>query len=139
MPTRSPPAQRGHRLRAAVQQTPLQSAALGGPRDPRGAPFRKMGRRSIRCAARYRAAGNPPVGAAEAENLVVSVRIRLSRSGELEGNPEVVSGGGASMAERAAADAARRAILRCQPYNAPADKYEAWADVQFNFDPRDMF
>ena len=43
------------------------------------------------------------------------------------------------MAERAAADAARRAVIRCAPFNAPADKYEAWADVQFNFDPSQMF
>ena len=71
--------------------------------------------------------------------MVVSIRLRLDPSGALDGNPEVVSGRGASMAERAAADAARRAVMRCAPFNAPADKYEAWADVQFNFDPRDMF
>jgi len=117
-------------------QRSSQEAALGG-RQTTGATLSQNEIDSLR--SQVSRCWNPPVGAAEAENLVVSVRIRLSRSGELEGNPEVVSGGGASMAERAAADAARRAILRCQPYNAPADKYEAWADVQFNFDPRDMF
>ena len=44
-----------------------------------------------------------------------------------------------TLTKRAAADAARRAVMRCAPYNAPADKYEAWADVQFNFDPSQMF
>ena len=117
-------------------QRSSQEAALGG-RQTTGATLSQNEIDSLR--SQVSRCWNPPVGAAEAENLVVSVRIRLSPSGELEGNPEVVSGGGASMAERAAADAARRAILRCQPYNAPADKYEAWADVQFNFDPRDMF
>jgi outer membrane biosynthesis protein TonB len=117
-------------------QRSTQEAALGG-RQTTGATLAQSEIDSLR--SQVSRCWNPPVGAAEAENLVVSIRIRLSRSGELEGNPEVVAGGGASMAERAAADAARRAVLRCQPYSAPADKYEAWADVQFNFDPRDMF
>lgn len=117
-------------------QRSSQEAALGG-RQTTGATLSQNEIDSLR--SQVSRCWNPPVGAADAENLVVSIRIRLSRSGELEGNPEVVAGGGASMAERAAADAARRAILRCQPYNAPAEKYEAWADVQFNFDPRDMF
>lgn len=117
-------------------QRSSQEAALGG-RQTTGATLSQNEIDSLR--SQVSRCWNPPVGAADAENLVVSIRIRLARSGELEGNPEVVSGGGASMAERAAADAARRAVLRCQPYNAPAEKYEAWADVQFNFDPRDMF
>ncbi|MGY6707697.1 MAG: hypothetical protein ACXIVF_05165 [Rhizobiaceae bacterium] len=117
-------------------QRSSQEAALGG-RQTTGATLSQNEIDSLR--GQVSRCWNPPVGAADAENLVVSIRIRLSRSGELEGNPEIVAGGGASMAERAAADAARRAVLRCQPYNAPADKYEAWADVQFNFDPRDMF
>jgi hypothetical protein len=113
-----------------------EEAALGG-RQTTGARLAQSEIDSLR--SQVSRCWNPPVGAADADSLVVSIRIRLSRSGELEGNPEVVAGGGASMAERAAADAARRAVLRCQPYNAPAEKYEAWADVQFNFDPRDMF
>jgi outer membrane biosynthesis protein TonB len=117
-------------------QRSTEEAALGG-RQTTGATLAQSEIDSLR--SQVSRCWNPPVGAADAENLVVSIRIRLSRSGELEGNPEVVAGGGASMAERAAADAARRAIMRCQPYNAPAEKYEAWADVQFNFDPRDMF
>ncbi len=40
---------------------------------------------------------------------------------------------------RAAADAARRAVLnpRCQPWPLPADKYSGWRTITFNFDPRD--
>jgi hypothetical protein len=41
---------------------------------------------------------------------------------------------------RAAADAARRAVLnpRCQPWPLPADKYaNGWRYIVFNFDPRD--
>jgi colicin import membrane protein len=38
-----------------------------------------------------------------------------------------------------AAESARRAILRCQPYRLPIAKYDVWKDVEVNFDPRDMF
>lgn len=111
-------------------------ASLGG-RNTTGATLSQSEIDSLR--SQVSRCWNPPVGAAEAENMVVSIRLRLDPSGALDGNPEIVSGRGASMAERAAADAARRAVMRCAPFNAPADKYEAWADVQFNFDPRDMF
>jgi len=40
---------------------------------------------------------------------------------------------------RAAADAARRAILnpRCQPWPLSPEKYNSWRSITFNFDPRD--
>jgi outer membrane biosynthesis protein TonB len=40
---------------------------------------------------------------------------------------------------RAAADAARRAILnpRCQPWPLSQDKFNSWKQITFNFDPRD--
>ncbi len=82
---------------------------------------------------------NIPAGAADAENLRVSVQFKLDRSGALEGSPEIISGGGSSGVERASAEAARRAVARCAPYNLPADKYDAWADVIVNFDPSEMF
>lgn len=117
-------------------QRSSEQASLGG-RQTTGAVLSQSEIDSLR--SQVSRCWNPPVGAAEAENMVVSIRLKLDPSGALDGNPEIVSGGGSSMAERAAADAARRAVMRCAPFNAPADKYEAWADVQFNFDPSQMF
>ncbi|MEP9372185.1 hypothetical protein [Mesorhizobium sp. KR1-2] len=82
---------------------------------------------------------NIPAGAVDAQNLRVSVKFKLDRSGAVEGGAEVISGGGSSGVERAAAESARRAVLKCSPYNLPADKYDAWADVIVNFDPSEMF
>jgi outer membrane biosynthesis protein TonB len=82
---------------------------------------------------------NIPAGAADAQNLRVSVKFKLDRNGAVEGDAQVISGGGASGVERAAAESARRAVLKCSPYNLPADKYDAWADVIVNFDPSEMF
>lgn len=82
---------------------------------------------------------SPPAGAAEAGSFRVSISMQLDQSGELTGMPKIVSGGGSSMAERAASDAAVRAVRRCAPYNLPAEKYDTWAEVTVNFDPSQMF
>jgi outer membrane biosynthesis protein TonB len=80
-----------------------------------------------------------PAGAADAGDLKVSVRFKLDPAGELQGSPEIVSGGGGEGVQRAAAEAARRAVARCAPYNLPTEKYETWAEVIVNFDPSEMF
>ena len=81
---------------------------------------------------------SPPAGTSDAASLVVKVRMQLDASGRVEGRPEVVSSPGGAQG-RAAEGAAVRAMLRCGPYNLPSDKYETWATVEVNFDPRDMF
>ena len=81
---------------------------------------------------------NIPAGAEDAEGLRVTVRMKLTQTGEVEGTPEV-TGSGNSTVQRAAIESARRAVLRCAPYSLPQDKYDTWSDVTVNFDPRDMF
>lgn len=82
---------------------------------------------------------NIPAGVDDAELLRVSVRFKLDRSGELDGRPEVVSGGASSGPGRTAAESAVRAVQKCAPFNLPADKYDTWAEVVVNFDPSEMF
>lgn len=113
-----------------------QQAALGG-RQTTGAKLSQSEMDALR--GQIQRCWNVPAGAADAENLKVSVQFRLSPSGELEGDPRIVAGGGSGGIERTAAESARRAVIRCAPYNLPSEKYEAWADVIVHFDPRDMF
>ncbi|EAV45665.1 hypothetical protein SIAM614_23637 [Stappia aggregata IAM 12614] len=80
---------------------------------------------------------NPPVGAVGAEDLKVRVRFNLSQDGQVSGQPEVMNSSG-NPAFGAASSSAVRAIMRCQPYNLPISKYEAWQEVIINFDPREM-
>ncbi|TYC75816.1 cell envelope integrity protein TolA [Stappia sp. BW2] len=80
---------------------------------------------------------NPPVGAVGAEDLKVRVRFNLSQNGQVSGQPEVINSSG-NPAFGAASSSAVRAIMRCQPYNLPISKYEAWQEVIINFDPREM-
>lgn len=114
-----------------------EQAALGGERTTSGSKLSQSEMDALR--GQVQRCWNIPAGAADGGDLRVSVQFKLDRSGALEGSPEIISGGGSGGVERAAAEAARRAVARCAPYNLPADKYDAWADVIVNFDPSEMF
>lgn len=81
---------------------------------------------------------SPPVGLANAEDMVVTLRIRLKPDGSLQGAPAIVNSG-ASEYFRIAAESAVRAVRRCQPFQMPAHKYGAWREIILNFDPKEMF
>jgi outer membrane biosynthesis protein TonB len=114
-----------------------ETASLGGDKTTNGSKLSQSEMDALR--GQVQRCWNIPAGAADAGDLRVSVQFKLDRSGALEGSPEIISGGGSAGVERAAAEAARRAVSRCAPYNLPAEKYEAWADVIVNFDPSEMF
>ncbi len=79
-----------------------------------------------------------PVGAQGAEDLIVTVQMQLNENGTVSGSPEVTNSGSSPFFQ-AAADSARRAVLRCQPYNLPLEKYDTLREVRVTFDPRDLF
>lgn len=84
---------------------------------------------------------NPPVGAPRPEELIVRLFIRLRQDGTLDGPPDVVDAGRYSSGDtyyRAAVEAARRAVIQCQPYSLPSDKFEAWREIDMIFDPTRM-
>jgi colicin import membrane protein len=82
---------------------------------------------------------NVQAGTERPEELVVEVRIRLTRERRLAAPPEIVSRG-TSPRYQAAADAAVRAVLQGQPYNMLRDEtYAQWQDIVVTFDPREMF
>lgn len=114
-----------------------QTASLGGDRTTGGSKLTQSEMDALR--GQVQRCWSIPAGAADAGDLRVSVQFKLDRSGALEGSPQIISGGGSAGVERAAAEAARRAVSRCAPYTLPAEKYEAWADVIVNFDPSEMF
>ena len=81
---------------------------------------------------------NPPVGGLGADAIKVKLRLRLREDGVLSREPEVVNRQGSPFF-RAAADAAVRAVMLCQPYQLPPRKYAMWRDMILNFDPKEMF
>lgn len=82
---------------------------------------------------------NVQAGTERPEELIVDVRIRLTRERKLAAPPQIVSHG-SSPRYQAAAEAAVRAVLQGQPYNMLRDEtYDQWSDIIVTFDPRQMF
>ncbi|MGH6858929.1 MAG: hypothetical protein ACRECY_01655 [Phyllobacterium sp.] len=111
-------------------------ASLGSSKPSTGAKLSQSEMDALRGA--IQKCWNIPAGAEDAEGLKVTVKMRLTREGDVEGSPEV-TGSGSSAVQRAAVESARRAVLRCAPYSLPQEKYDTWSNVTVNFDPRDMF
>ena len=82
---------------------------------------------------------NPPVGASNAPNLKVVMRVLFKQDGSVAGQPLLVAGT-ASPFGPAMAESAKRAILTCQPFKMlRPETYELWKDIEITFDPKDMF
>ncbi|WP_442581158.1 hypothetical protein ACSBOB_03895 [Mesorhizobium sp. ASY16-5R] len=116
------------------------AAALGGEKATGGSKLSQSEMDALR--GQIGRCWNPPTGLADASGLRISIKMNLTQAGEVEGAPEIVAGGGGSGIERIAAEAARRAVLRCAPYNLPSEKYaggSGWNQVLVNFDPSEMF
>jgi outer membrane biosynthesis protein TonB len=84
---------------------------------------------------------NPPVGARDAQNLIVEVIIDVNPDRTVA-NAEIVDKGryASDPFFRAAADSAVRAVRspKCSPLELSVDKYEQWKRINFTFDPREM-
>lgn len=84
---------------------------------------------------------NMPIGARDAQNLIVEVIIdvnpdRTVRAAEIVDKSRMAT----DPFYRAAAESAVRALYnpRCTPLELPADRYDQWKRITFTFDPRDM-
>jgi len=84
---------------------------------------------------------SPPIGARDAQSLVVEVLIDVNPDRTVA-STDIVDKARYNTDSffRAAADAAVRAVRNphCNPLELPADKYDQWKRIDFNFDPRDM-
>lgn len=84
---------------------------------------------------------NMPIGARNAEDLIVEVLIEVNEDRTVR-SAQVVNQSRMSSDPyfRAAAEAAMRALRhpKCTPLLLPEGQYEQWKTVRFNFDPRDM-
>lgn len=68
----------------------------------------------------------------------VDVLVRLAPDGTVMGMPEVRQRRPADPAGEAVARSAVEAVLRCQPYHLPADKYRTWQRILFTFDTKQL-
>ncbi len=80
-----------------------------------------------------------PIGIRNDSELKVTLGVELDRDGRVKGSPRLIEPGSIETSEiRQAFNAARRAVMRCQPYDLPIDKYEHWRSMEVVFNPEKM-
>lgn len=126
---------RDPRRHAAVGETLSTTASLGLP-SGNAAKLSQTELDALR--AQILKCWNVPAGVVEADKLIVVVQILLKQDGSLSAEPALLNRSGHPLFQ-IAAESAMRAIRRCQPYELPVEKYQAWRDVEVTFDPRDMY
>lgn len=140
------PQQEGPR-RAWRQPSTLEEQASGAAPDaPRreayGAPEGRDQRMGGDDIAAFRAqisrCWSPPVGGLGGDAIIVKLRIMLNEDGTLTRPPELANDFNSPFF-RPAADSAIRAVLQCQPYRLPPEKFSQWRDMLLTFDPSRMY
>lgn len=128
-----PDQQRGSPQDSEVTGTPLEGPAEMSGQDNRvtANELEWLRRQISRC-------WRPPPGLTAAPDLVVRLQFAMDRNGAVSGSPQLLNSSAVPQF-RAAADAAIRAVLACQPYDMPPEKYESWSEVILNFDPSEMY
>ena len=115
-----------------LAQTPSLGFANAAPAQLSQSELDALRRRLSEC-------WSPPVGAANAPNLKVVLRVLFKRDGSVAAPPALVAGSPSPYGP-AMAESAKRAILSCQPFTMlRPQNYEQWKDIEITFDPRDMF
>ncbi|WP_341909711.1 hypothetical protein [Ferrovibrio terrae] len=83
------------------------------------------------------------IGAKDAKDLVVRIKFSLNADGSLRNQPEIVDTARMYLpgneSYRAAAESARRAVLKAAPFQLPPGDKDKWSqEIILNFDPRMM-
>ena len=79
----------------------------------------------------------PGAGGGGSEIPVVTLSWKLNQDGSLNGEPAVKSAPNDTLGN-AASEAALRAVRGCQPFHLPPENYQAWKEIEWDFDPRQM-
>ncbi len=83
-----------------------------------------------------------PSGAEDISRMRVVVQIQLTQDGKVIGVPTVLESFGQTSENagffRAFTESTKRAILRCQPYVLPPEKFQFWREQEINFNPSDL-
>ena len=129
------PAPDDAQLPASWINSPLMTASIGFDTIPSAAKL--SDRKIATLKARLQECWTPPPGLAEADaqKLVVVLRVSLRPNGALTGEPTLLA---ASASPKGAAllQTAMRALRQCQPFGfLPESKYKEWKKLDLSFSP----
>ena len=140
---KTPPSPSPQATRPQARAAPAGPQATAGGREERQLTIREIDAIRLIIQRQIENCWDVPAGARDAANLAVKVSFSLrpdgslSRPPEVENDPRAEAAGGPFY--RAAAESARRAVLKCTPLaGLPPDSYEYWRDVTLNFNPREI-
>ncbi|QWW67101.1 cell envelope integrity protein TolA [Rhizobium sp. WYJ-E13] len=81
---------------------------------------------------------NIPAGLLDDDQVLITVHLKLSRTGAIKESPLVTASGGDEAARQSLSAAALRTVQRASPFiMLPKDKYESWKEVVLRFEPSD--
>ncbi len=117
----------------------LAAALAETPSQPTGPPLSRGEEDALRVS--VQACWVVDVGS-QAANVTVTLGMSMDQGGKVvPGSLSLISAkGGDEPASKAAFEAARRAVLRCQKggYPLPVEKYEHWRNIEMTFNPEKM-
>lgn len=127
------------------KRTPQRQEATGGAINnnvslgaPKGAAAQLSQNELDALRAKLAQLWNPPAGARNPEEIVVTIRLRLNPDGRLADGPRVVTSGNSTLF-MVSRERAIKAIMQGQPFDMlRPETYELWKDIEITFDPRDM-
>jgi len=125
---------------AETTETPVETTAPTPSPVTSGPPLNAGEKDALRVAVQR--CWNVGSLSSEALSTTVVVAVQMTEDAKpLSGSIRLVSStGGSSGAAKQAYEAARRAIIRCgaSGFNLPAEKYDAWRDIEMTFNPEKM-
>lgn len=132
---------------SASQSQRLNSATIGSavgkaaPRGVSGLTFRQKVDLAQRVREQVMPCWNPPADQGPT-SASVRLRFRLDREGRVVTQPVQSSVNGRTAVNAAyinmLTSSGRRAIMMCAPLRLPPELYEAWEEVEVEFDPREL-
>lgn len=120
-----------------AKQPPAQQSASSQPVAPLGSQLTVSEKDLV--IRQIQEKWNPPVGAKDAQNLILQLRIELSPDGSVT-NVTVTNEGsyGDSQVFQSFADSGMRAVRRASPLKLPPDKFEQWKTTTLSFNLKDL-
>ena len=81
---------------------------------------------------------NVPPDLLDGGKVLVTVRVKLDKTGAIIGSPDVAATGGGNAQRKGLSAAALRAVVRASPFTMlPKENYESWKEVVLRFESGD--
>ncbi|PJI42099.1 hypothetical protein [Ferrovibrio sp.] len=138
---KAPPAQQPQQAPQTASRTPPAAAPRAEGRSDPNQPLSMSEQDFLRKQVEDK--WNVDIGAKDAKDLIVRIRMTLNPDGSLRTQPEIIDTARMYLPGqenyRSAAESAKRAVLKAAPFKLPPGDKDKWTqEIILNFDPRMM-